>query len=80
MLNRDENRDCLHVHMSPARKLHVFRFIPLSAAIVVFYRALSSMRYSETESAAKTSICVHIHPSLNSSLSEDSQLGPAGGI
>ncbi len=41
------------------------------------------MRYSEAESATETGlkcICVHIHPALDSSRSEDSQLGPAGGI
>ncbi len=41
------------------------------------------MRCSKAERAAETGlkcICVHIHPALDSFRSEDSQLGPAGGI
>ena len=41
------------------------------------------MRRSEAESATETGfkcICVHIHPALDSSQSEDSQLGPADGM
>ena len=41
------------------------------------------MRCSEAESTADTGlkcICVHIHLALDSSRSEDSQLGPAGGM
>ncbi len=41
------------------------------------------MRYSEAEGAAYTGlkcICVHIHPALDSSRPEDSQLGVAGGM
>ena len=50
---------------------------------IVFYSALSSMRCFEAERAAETGlkdICVHIHPALDSSRSEDSQLGPDGGM
>ncbi len=50
-------------------------------AIVIFYSALSSMHCSEAERATETClecICVHIHPTLDSSRSGDSQLGPAG--
>ncbi len=82
MSSRYENRNCQRVHMRAVRKSHIFffRFIPLPA-IVVFYSDLSSMRCSEAESATETGlkcICVHIHPALGSSRSEDSQLGPAG--
>ena len=59
-----------------------FNLFPLPV-IDVFYRALSRMRYSEAESAAETGlkwICVHIHSALDSSRSEDSLLGPAGGM
>ncbi len=41
------------------------------------------MRCSEAERATETGlkcICVHIHSALDSSRSEDSQLGPAGGM
>ncbi len=41
------------------------------------------MRCSEEESATETGlrcISVHIHPALDSSRSEDSQLGPVGGM
>ena len=41
------------------------------------------MRFAEAKSATETGlkfICVHIHPALDSSRSEDSQLGPAGGM
>ncbi len=73
-------RPCQHVHMRLIGKSHILFHLP---AIVVFYRALSSMRCSEAESAAETvikCICVHIHPALDSSRSEESQLGPVGGM
>ena len=59
-----------------------FYLFPLPA-IVVFYRALSSMRncHFEADSPAKTGlkcICVHIHPALDSSRFENSQLSPEG--
>ena len=41
------------------------------------------MRCSESNRATETGlkgICMDIHPALNSSWSEDSQLGPAGGM
>ena len=82
MSNRDENRNCHHVHVRPVRKSQIFCSIPLPA-IVVFYSCLSSMRCSEAERATETRwkcICVHIHPALESSRSEDSQLGPADGM
>ena len=47
--------------------------------LLFFYSALSSMCCSEAESATETGlkcICVHIHPALDSSRSEDSQLRP----
>ena len=49
---------------------------------IFFYSDFSSMRCSEAKSPTETGltcICVHIHPTLNSSRPEDSQLGPAGG-
>ncbi len=57
----------------------LFSCLPL----LFFYSSLSSMRCSEAERPTETSlkcICVHIHPALDSSRSEDSQLGPAGGM
>ncbi len=62
-------------------KCKSFDLFPLPA-IVVFNRALSSMRCSEKKRAAETGlecIFVHIHPALDLSCSKDSQLGPAGG-
>ncbi len=50
---------------------------------MVFYNDLPSMRFAEAKSATETGlkcICVHIHPALDSFRSEDSQLGPAGGM
>ena len=41
------------------------------------------MRFAEANSATETGlkfICVHIHPAQDSSRSEGSQLGPAGGM
>ena len=67
--------------MRPVRKS--FDLFPLTAIVVYYYRALPSMRCSKAESAAETGlkcICVYIHPALDSSRSEDSQLGPAGGM
>ena len=49
-----------------------FHLFPLPA--IVFYRALSSMCCSKAERAAETGpkcVCVHIHPALDSSRSED---------
>ena len=60
-----------------------FDLFPLPAIVVFFYIALSSMCCSEAENAAETGmkcICVYIHPALDSSRPEDSQVGPAGGM
>ena len=79
----------MDIHISPLPPPQIntivsppaFDLFPLSFlyAIVVFlYRALSNMRCSEEERSAETGrkrICVHIHPALDSSRSEDSQLG-----
>ncbi len=73
----------LHVHMRPRYENHIsfdsFPCLPL----LFFHSDLSSMRCSEAERATETGlrcICVHIHPALDWSRSEDSELGPAGGM
>ncbi len=82
MSNRDENLNCDHVHMRPVRKPHYL--IPF-ACHCCFYRALSSVGYSEAESTAESRTemylcnCIHFHPALDSSQSEDSQLSQRAG-
>ena len=77
MSNRYENRNCQHVYMRPVTKI-TYLLIYSPACHCCFLQ-----RFAEAKSATETGlkfICVHIHPALDSSRSEDSQLGPAGGM
>ncbi len=70
-------------NMRPVRNHKSFDLFPIAWHCCFFYIALSSMCCSEAESASETGlkcICVYMHPALDSSRSEDSQLSPEGGM
>jgi hypothetical protein len=71
MSHRDENRNCQHVHM------RLIRFIPL-ACYCCFLQGF--VEHALFRSRERKRICVHIHPALDSPQSENSKLGPAGGM
>ena len=69
--------------MRPLRKSQNFQFIPLAKQSSFSEMAFVSVCCSIVKVTAETGlkcICVYIHPGLNSSRSEVSRLGPAGGM